>query len=62
MNTVHTRPKRPPDWPKQQLRGNRMAGERYTSRSFLEQEWEHLWTKVGLPLMLWFNAASDKKT
>ncbi|MCP5178927.1 MAG: aromatic ring-hydroxylating dioxygenase subunit alpha [Pseudomonadales bacterium] len=39
-----------PDWPVQSLRGNRLAGERYTSREFFQQEWDHMWTRVWLLL------------
>lgn len=37
-----------PDWPKQALRGHAIEGYRYTSREFMEKEWEHMWTKVWL--------------
>jgi len=39
-----------PDWPEQTLRGHKMDGQRYTSRDFFAQEWEHMWTKVWLLL------------
>ena len=39
-----------PDWPKQKIRGHKIEGYRYTSREFMEQEWEHMWTKVWLLL------------
>ena len=39
-----------PDWPKQQLRGHKIEGYRYSSKEFFEQEWEHMWTKVWLLL------------
>ena len=39
-----------PDWPKQQLRGHRIDGYRYTSREFFEKEFEHMWAKVWLLL------------
>lgn len=39
-----------PDWPKQTLRGHKMQGDRYTSKEFFAQEWEHMWTKVWLLL------------
>jgi len=39
-----------PDWPRQDLRGNRLPGHRYTSREFFALEWEHMWTKVWLLL------------
>lgn len=50
MNTINTQGKSLPDWPAQELRGNRMAGERYTSREFFAAEWENMWTKVWLLL------------
>jgi phenylpropionate dioxygenase-like ring-hydroxylating dioxygenase large terminal subunit len=28
------------------LRGDKITGDRYTSKAFMEQEWEHLWTKI----------------
>jgi phenylpropionate dioxygenase-like ring-hydroxylating dioxygenase large terminal subunit len=28
------------------LRGDPITGERYTSRDFMEREWEHLWTRI----------------
>ncbi len=37
-------------WPKQELRGHRIPGSRYTSQEFAEQEFEHMWTKVWLLL------------
>ena len=37
-------------WPEQELRGHRIPGDRYTSREFVEQEWEDMWTKVWLLL------------
>lgn len=39
-----------PDWPQQTLRGHKLEGYRYTSREFMEQEWEHMWTRVWLLL------------
>ena len=50
MNTTNTASRSLPDWPEQKLRGNRMAGERYTSREFFALEWEHMWTRVWLLL------------
>ena len=35
-------------WPEQSIRGHSIAGSRYTSRDFMEQEWEGLWTRVWL--------------
>jgi len=42
-------------WPaptpgRQQIRETAITGERYTSRSFFADEWEHMWTKVWLLL------------
>jgi phenylpropionate dioxygenase-like ring-hydroxylating dioxygenase large terminal subunit len=37
-------------WPEQQTRGHTIPGERYWSREFFHQEWEHMWTKVWLLL------------
>ena len=37
-------------WPDQRTRGHTIPGERYTSREFLEKEWEGMWTKVWLLL------------
>ena len=37
-------------YPEQQTRGSLLEGYRYTSRSFFEQEWEGMWTKVWLLL------------
>ncbi|MGI9324768.1 MAG: aromatic ring-hydroxylating oxygenase subunit alpha [Pseudomonadales bacterium] len=37
-------------WPKQELRGHRIPGSRYTSQEFAEQEFEQMWTKVWLLL------------
>ena len=39
-----------PDWPQQQLRGHALEGYRYTSREFMQSEWEHMWTRVWLLL------------
>ncbi len=39
-----------PDWPRQHLRGNPLAGERYTSAEFFAREWEQMWTRVWLLL------------
>lgn len=38
------------DWPEQQTRGHMIPGDRYTSKAFLAQEWEGMWTKVWLLL------------
>ena len=38
------------DYPKQQTRGSRLLGNRYTSAEFFEKEWEGMWTKVWLLL------------
>lgn len=38
------------DWPRQQVRGHKLEGYRYTSREFMELEWEHVWTRVWLLL------------
>ena len=37
-------------WPEQAIRGDRIVGSRYTSRDFMEQEWEGMWTRVWLLL------------
>ncbi len=37
-------------WPAQKLKGNALAGERYTSREFFAREWECMWSKVWLLL------------
>ncbi|MBM4203870.1 MAG: aromatic ring-hydroxylating dioxygenase subunit alpha [Gammaproteobacteria bacterium] len=37
-------------WPKQELRGHRIEGYRYTSKEFFQKEWEGMWTKVWLLL------------
>jgi phenylpropionate dioxygenase-like ring-hydroxylating dioxygenase large terminal subunit len=37
-------------WPEQQLRGHSIPGSRYTSREFMEKEWEGMWTRVWLLL------------
>ena len=37
-------------YPEQQTRGSRLEGYRYTSREFLAQEWEGMWTRVWLLL------------
>ena len=37
-------------WPEQETRGHTIPGSRYTSREFMEQEWEGMWTKVWLLL------------
>ncbi len=37
-------------YPEQRTRGSLLEGFRYTSRSFFEQEWEGMWTKVWLLL------------
>jgi phenylpropionate dioxygenase-like ring-hydroxylating dioxygenase large terminal subunit len=39
-----------PDWPKQPLSRNPLAGSRYTSREFFEKEFNEMWTKVWLLL------------
>ena len=39
-----------PDWPKQNLRGNRLEGHRYTSREFFQVEFDQMWAKVWLLL------------
>lgn len=39
-----------PDWPVKDVAAHRLDGYRYTSREFMEQEWEHMWTKVWLLL------------
>ncbi len=39
-----------PSWPEQKLRWHDIPGNRYTSKEFAEQEWEHMWTKVWLLL------------
>ena len=28
------------------LRGDPISGDRYTSREFMQQEWDHLWTRI----------------
>ena len=38
------------DWPKQQLRGHKLEGYRYTSREFFEKEFNGMWAKVWLLL------------
>ena len=35
-------------WPEQSIRGHSIPGSRYTSRDFMEQEWEGMWTRVWL--------------
>ena len=37
-------------WPKQTIRGHDLSGTRYTSREFMKQEWEGMWTRVWLLL------------
>ena len=37
-------------WPEQSIRGHSISGSRYTSRDFMEQEWEGMWTRVWLLL------------
>ena len=37
-------------YPEQQTRGSLLEGHRYSSRSFFEQEWDGMWTKVWLLL------------
>jgi len=37
-------------WPKQELRGHRIEGYRYTNKEFFQKEWEGMWTKVWLLL------------
>ena len=37
-------------WPEQAIRGDRIVGSRYTSRDFMEQEWDGMWTRVWLLL------------
>ena len=39
-----------PGYPEQRTRGSLLEGYRYPSRSFFEQEWEGMWTKVWLLL------------
>ena len=39
-----------PDWPVEDVPAHKLDGYRYTSREFMEQEWEHMWTKVWLLL------------
>lgn len=50
LSITSARQKTLPDWPKQQLKGNRLSGERYTSREFFALEWQHMWSKVWLLL------------
>ena len=38
------------DWPQQATQGHKIPGSRYTSKEFLEQEWEGMWTKAWLLL------------
>jgi hypothetical protein len=38
------------NWPEQSIRGHSIPGSRYTSRDFMEQEWEGMWTRVWLLL------------
>jgi len=38
------------DWPQQATQGHKIPGTRYTSKEFLEQEWEGMWTKAWLLL------------
>ena len=35
-------------WPEQTIRGHSIPGSRYTSRGFMKQEWEGMWTRVWL--------------
>lgn len=37
-------------WPEQKIGTHRIPGSRYTSRDFMEKEWEGMWTKVWLLL------------
>jgi phenylpropionate dioxygenase-like ring-hydroxylating dioxygenase large terminal subunit len=37
-------------WPEQQTRGHTIPGSRYTSRDFMREEWEGMWTKSWLLL------------
>ena len=37
-------------WPQQQTRGHTIPGHRYTSREFMHQEWEGMWSKAWLLL------------
>ena len=37
-------------WPEQETRGHTIPGDRYTSKEFLDKEWEGMWTKVWLLL------------
>lgn len=37
-----------PDWDKQDLKGHKIDGFRYTSETFFQQEWKKMWTKVWL--------------
>jgi phenylpropionate dioxygenase-like ring-hydroxylating dioxygenase large terminal subunit len=39
-----------PDWPTQAVRDHKIEGHRYTSKEFLAQEMEHMWSKVWLLL------------
>tara|TARA_B100002051_G_scaffold3203_1_gene2798 strand:+ start:237 stop:776 length:540 start_codon:yes stop_codon:yes gene_type:complete len=32
--------------PDPKLRGDRISGERYYSKEFMQKEWDHMWTKV----------------
>ena len=32
--------------PDPELRGDRISGERYYSKEFMQKEWDHMWTKV----------------
>ena len=29
-----------------QLRGDPITGDRYTSRDFMQREWDHMWTRI----------------
>lgn len=37
-------------WPEQTIRGHSISGSRYTSREFMEREWDGMWTRVWLLL------------
>ena len=39
-----------PDWPTQHLKGNRLSGDRYTSREFFALAWEQLCSGARLLL------------
>ena len=37
-------------WPEQSIRGHSISGSRYTTREFMEREWDGMWTRVWLLL------------